>query len=355
MGTYSSFHQKPTPDSQKHAKHLLVACDRIVLSGGLLRFDRLGVILRKWGHTLAFTCFSSEAPCMQLQSPIISLNRAFKMKWDAIMIPGAGFPDNTISRFSIFRNDNFGVRVQFILNDQSLRYHFLAVNNSFRPHIVIFNNTQWPSGSFTDFTADSFFVLLGAVDTQLFAPKDTRSYPLNSDFWIIGGQTAKNPEPLIDALRYLSSSVRLLLFGVKNQLLVEKYRSLIDSSHLVLVGPLTDDKTLSDFYHGVDCIVMTETNAGWSNLVAEAMASGVPVICTCHGTTPFAKHEETALICSTPTPLNIANALNRIIENPALGIRLANKARTIIAMYPWDDYAQKLLNLIWPDEICELR
>jgi hypothetical protein len=47
----------PNPHSirvNETPKRILVACHEIVVSGGLLRFDRVAAVLRSWGHKLSF-------------------------------------------------------------------------------------------------------------------------------------------------------------------------------------------------------------------------------------------------------------------------------------------------------------
>jgi 2-polyprenyl-3-methyl-5-hydroxy-6-metoxy-1,4-benzoquinol methylase len=99
----------------------------------------------------------------------------------------------------------------------------------------------------------------------------------------------------------------------------------------------------------VDCIVMTEEHAGWANIVAEAMASGVPAICTPHGTLSIARHEETALVIDTPSPEAIADAILRLRGDWDLCASLSAKARQTIEPLNWELYTEKLL------DICEDR
>jgi len=330
-------------------RRLLVACDQLILSGGLLRFERVGNILRRWGHKVAFMVMNNTKPEIDTTLPVLSFAEAAKMSWDAVMVPGAGFPPDTIELFSTLNERNFGTRVQHILNDQSRSELFKQVNRAFKPHIVIFNNKDWPVGSFTDFEADRFYTLLGGIDPITFSPRPYRSHTISSNNWIVGGLANKNPWPLVDALENLPLSVTIRLFGIGDPSLSEKYASYIKAGRLELVGPILGENDLAAFYHAVDCIVMTETMAGWSNLVAEAMASGVPAICTRHGTTAFAVQDETALVIEEPTPTAIATALRRLMENPRLCSDLAENARKTIVTFSWDNYALQLLDLISHD------
>lgn len=278
-------------------------------------------------------------------TPIITFDEARKMNWDATMIPGAGFSAETVATFEKLCTKQFGIRVQHILNDQARRDGFLQVNRCFKPHIIIFNNYHWPPGSFTDFQADRFYFLVGAVDTERFKRVTEKNYPHVEGQWWLGGQARKNPEPLIAALRRLDSSVGLRLFGGYDSRLSEIHADLVTSGRLKLLGEI-DGEALPDFYRSVDIVVMAEKIAGWSNLTAEAMASGVPVICTPPGTINIAHHERTALVMAESTPEAIAENVQRLISFKGLAGKLADAADDLIRQYSWGSYTSQLLKLI---------
>lgn len=276
---------------------------------------------------------------------VLSLDEALTQQWDTVMLPGAGFPDESMELLPLFKRNSFGVRIQHILNDQTLRHRFKRANDLFSPHVVVFNNLHWPRGSYSDFRADHFEVLLGAVDTQQFHPeKRTRSQ--NDGRWIIGGCNTKNPEVLIAAIRKLPENFALRLFGYEwNDLLAVQNPDLIANKRLELTGALHGEE-MARFYQGVDCVAMTERSAGWSNMVAEAMASGVPAICTQHGTTAFATHEQTALLFEPDDSSALAENIKRLATDKALCARLTENARKKIEPFSWNSYSQGLLNLI---------
>jgi glycosyltransferase involved in cell wall biosynthesis len=324
---------------------ILVACHDVVLSGGLLRFDRVAAVLRGWGHELSFVAFA-PAPTLHRPTdvPVLSFHQAAARTWDAVMVPGAGFPEETIAQFAALRASNFGVRVQHVLNDQTRRAGFAAVNKAFAPHVLVFNNTHWPPGSFTEFQADRFHVLLGAVDTRAFRPLSSRSHPIDAGHWVVGGLANKNPDVLVETLGAMPDDSRLKLFGHDSTGLAGRFRDLVSKGRLELTGPLYGEDLIR-FYGQVDCVAMTETFAGWSNLVAEAMASGVPVVCTPHGTTALARHNETALVLDAPTPGALAASLQRLRGDAALCADLAANARKTVERFDWESYSRELLRL----------
>ncbi len=332
-------------------RRILVACHDIVLTGGLQRFDKVGRVLQDWGHEVAVVAFDQRSSHQwDTGLRVLSLEQACQGRWDMVMVPGAGFPPETIERFSVLRESNFGIRVQHVLNDQTRRDGFELVNKVFRPHIVVFNNMHWEPGSFTAFMADRFHHLLGAVDARSFRPSAYRAHPLSDGEWVIGGLVNKNPVPLIEALVELPQETTLRLYGIDEHHVAEAYRELVEAGRLQLTGPLHGDD-LRCFYREVDCVVMTEPNAGWSNLVAEAMASGVPVVCTPHGTSAIARHEVTALVVNSPEPAALSEAVRRLRNDKDLCAHLAERARTAAEHYSWEEYARQLLRLLPHDGI----
>ena len=334
-----------TEDSpHRRAKRILVACDELVVAGGLYRFERFGRVIHRFGHQLAFVALK-RGPLRNRATdfPVLTLEQAAGQSWDATFVPGAGFPPATIERFAELRADSFGVRVQHILNDTTRRTGFLLVNRSFAPHVVIFNNRHWRPGQFVDFAADAFHFLEGGVDLEALAPDPGRLARQPGQRFTIGGLANKNPAPLLEAARLCGPEVHLRLFGQADGL-AECARDLMESGRLDLEGVL-DESRLPGFYASVDAVVHTETFAGWANLAAEAMASGVAVICTPHGTGAFAEHEETALLVAEPSAEAIAGAILRLKNDPALAIHLARHARRRISAFSWTGYSADLLRL----------
>lgn len=337
---------RPGLHGGKRPLRILVACDDMIPSGGLLRFERVAKAIRSDGHSLVFVPLAERiSHGAAFTAPVMSFETASSQHWDAVMIPGAGFPQHTIERFSRFRAGNFGLRVQHILNDQTRREAFLAVNRAFLPDLVVFNNNHWPVGSFTEFGARQFRFLYGGVDLQVFRQRDQSSAPRRPVPWIIGGQATKNPEPLIRALDHLGDNVQVRLFGPVREDLRARYAAHVDARRLLFTG-LLNERQVADFYAGVNCVVMSEAAAGWANIAAEALASGVPLICTPHGTQAFATHNETALLVDTPDPAAIAAAVRRLMDDPALCRRLVANGHRAISTFSWTRYSDELLDLL---------
>ena len=102
---------------------------------------------------------------------------------------------------------------------------------------------------------------------------------------------------------------------------------------------------LRRLYGSSDVYVAAERKAGWSNMSIEAMACGVPVICTASGTRDFAVDGETALVVPRRAGA-IARAVRRLRADPALRERLATAGRARAAELTWERAADRLAAVI---------
>ncbi len=92
---------------------------------------------------------------------------------------------------------------------------------------------------------------------------------------------------------------------------------------------------LAALYNTADLFVSAEWGAGWSNTSAEAMACGVPVVCTTSGTQDFAADGETALIIPFDSPTAVVEAIYKVKEDAGLRRRIAGAGRRKIRECSW--------------------
>jgi len=323
----------------------LVVCHSLIMSGGLMRFERFGREATLLGHTLTYLNFTGNKPQFETNFEQVDLESAKRKRWDVTMVPGQGFPPETIQQFGGLKSETFGLRVQHVLNDQTFEDGFLRVNRKFDPTVVVFNNQHWSELEQQSFAGNKKLVLEGAVDTRFFAPavKDRRN---NKGRFIIGAQAKREPvTELLKMLSMLPEKVELRLFNHVHKV-PNEFQHLVDAGRVKFLGKLSEPQ-LRDFYHECDCLIHNEKFAGWANIVAEAMACGVPVICTKPGTLALAKHEETALVIERADAVSLVKAVRTVAEHPGKTFKMATYARDHVCNYDWQTYSQKLI------EICE--
>jgi glycosyltransferase involved in cell wall biosynthesis len=98
---------------------------------------------------------------------------------------------------------------------------------------------------------------------------------------------------------------------------------------------------LRTLYGACDLFVSAERKAGWSNPTIEAMACGLPVVCTKSGTTDFAIDGETALVVPR-TVWHLARAVRRMRRDDALRDRLARAGLEKARSFSWERTADAL-------------
>jgi glycosyltransferase involved in cell wall biosynthesis len=99
---------------------------------------------------------------------------------------------------------------------------------------------------------------------------------------------------------------------------------------------------LAELYSSCDVFVSAERRAGWNNTVAEAMACGVPVVCTSSGTRDQAVHRDTAWVVRFRQPRFLAAGLAALQCDPALRESLRRAALLRVSTLSWDRLAARL-------------
>lgn len=106
---------------------------------------------------------------------------------------------------------------------------------------------------------------------------------------------------------------------------------------------------MARLFGGADAYAGAERRAGWANTAAEAMACGLPVVCTPSGTRDFAHDGETALVAPHALAGLVGRRLRRLIEDPGLRTRLAEAGRLKILEFTWSRLAGRLLGIFESD------
>ena len=91
-----------------------------------------------------------------------------------------------------------------------------------------------------------------------------------------------------------------------------------------------------------DLFVSAERRAGWANTAAEAMACGLPVVCTPSGTGDFAIPGRTALVVPCSHPYFLSRQIKRLILDEELRSRLARAGHDKIMEFTWEALAGRL-------------
>lgn len=99
---------------------------------------------------------------------------------------------------------------------------------------------------------------------------------------------------------------------------------------------------MASMYGAADVFVSAEHRTGWCNTGVEAVACGLPLICTKSGTEDFAVHDVSALVIPYRRPFFIKRALTRLYHDRELGKRLNEAARARIVGFTWEKVCAKM-------------
>lgn len=105
-------------------------------------------------------------------------------------------------------------------------------------------------------------------------------------------------------------------------------------------------KELARLYAGCDAFVSAERRAGWANTVAEAMACGVPVVCTRSGTRDLAVHRDTAWVARWRHQWFVRQGLGALSSDPQLAGRLRERALSNVRRFSWPRVADQLESVV---------
>jgi glycosyltransferase involved in cell wall biosynthesis len=164
----------------------------------------------------------------------------------------------------------------------------------------------------------------------------------------------KRVDLMIKAMPYVHRFVKLKVVGVENEPgVMDYFRNEIDKHHLwdrvEFLGRVSDQELL-DLYARARIVYYAPHDEDYGYVTLEAMASCKPVL-TAHdsgGVLEFIRDNEQGLVLE-PTSLAFGQAVNRLVEDPALAQRLGACGRqTICALglhtSGWEPVLQGLLS-----------
>jgi glycosyltransferase involved in cell wall biosynthesis len=235
------------------------------------------------------------------------------------------------------------LNVAYLLNGWTYRLFNTRQIQAVRPDVIV-ANSSYAARHYADLAPS---VVPGGIDLQTFFPSDTAE-ARRSDLFRVGtypgrGRECKRLDDTLAACRLLAERgvpVELHVFDREAVPVSESFALVHHGAHGALTRP-----DVAAFMHRLDLFISAEDDAGWSNPAAEAMACGVPLVCTEAGTTDFAIHEQTALVVPARDPTAIADAAERLWRDPGLAQRLRDAGLVAIREFDWLTVARRLIEL----------
>jgi colanic acid/amylovoran biosynthesis glycosyltransferase len=171
------------------------------------------------------------------------------------------------------------------------------------------------------------------VDPKVFAPCPFRFVPEPFEILCVGRLVAaKGQHSLIEAIDRLVHKdfrvrLRLVGDGPERKPLELEVRKRGLSEHVIFEGSVNQDR-IRAFYRGADAFVLASFAEGVPVVLMEAMAMEIPCVTTYVGGIPQLIQNEVDGLLVAPSDVNaLTFAIERLIGDPALRIRLATAAR----------------------------
>jgi glycosyltransferase involved in cell wall biosynthesis len=345
---------RPTADAEQQRRcafsrtvgvashNLLFLVPHFGLYGGVLRYFELARAMRANGHDAVITALPGATTFRQRRRPmaaasyadvpILPLGDALERSWN-VAVCG----DYSSGVMCLLPWVDAEVRGAMILNGWQKRAMNLEQIYLADPDIVI-ANSSYAAGHYPEVLPS---VVAGGVDLGTFNPiGPVRAAGGRVRIAVPGGRDlpAKRLRDAVRACEAASTS------GVPVELHVWNagpLRLQTAVPHAVHVG--LDRRGVADLLRSMDLAICPEEDAGWNNPAAEAMASGVPLICTEAGTTDFAFDGATAVVVEPRRPSSIQEAILRLVEDREEAERLRTTGLEVIRGFGWPKVADRLL------------
>lgn len=124
----------------------------------------------------------------------------------------------------------------------------------------------------------------------------------------------------------------LLVGGGKQEAALREQAAGLGLDKVLTFTGLTRD--MQSVYAGSDLVMLTSDTEGTPHVLLEAMGSGIPVVSTAVGGIPeFITHEEHGLLVPAGDKAALADAAQRIHDDPALRARLIDAGRSVAAQF----------------------
>lgn len=175
-------------------------------------------------------------------------------------------------------------------------------------------------------------VIRNGVDTERFIPSLDEPNPVDSCRLIYAGRMVewKGLRYLIEAMRLLPANVRLDLVGTGAEMPALRHLSvsLGLEGRVEFLGARKHEE-LVEFYRASDIFVIPSYGESFSQVTAEAMASGLPIIAARAGALPeLVGHDVNGILVEPKSADAIAGAVLRLFRDRDLRRRMATANRT---------------------------
>jgi glycosyltransferase involved in cell wall biosynthesis len=189
-------------------------------------------------------------------------------------------------------------------------------------------------------------VVPNAVDQDLFAPRERDGAPRGrARLLFVGAYDRKGLDTAIRALALMRCDAELTAIGDGDRARHLRLASEIGVADRVRLEPPRD--RIEEAFADADAFVFPTRYEPYGMVIAEALASGVPVVTTAlAGAADLIRPGESGFVLGDPDDVaGFAAAVDRVVGDPAARARMATAARVAVRDLTWDMVAGRTLEI----------
>lgn len=195
--------------------------------------------------------------------------------------------------------------------------------------------------------ADRIVTINNGVDVAAFATAEPFPHPRRYILGLGSIVPHKGFDLLVDAYSRLRDPPADLLIagdGSESATLTAQIERLRLRDRVRLLGPVTGDRKVS-LYRSAEYFICPSRREPFANVILEALASGLPVVATDVGGNRELVHSEVnGLLCQPESPISLATAMQRLLDEPAITARLRAAALPSIVDHDWPQVAARYVD-----------
>ncbi|MEK7468512.1 MAG: glycosyltransferase family 4 protein [Planctomycetota bacterium] len=298
------------------------------LAGGVRRFVELGNRFQKRGHDFRIYMRETKKPdWLECDVPVLPLEKLSERTHDVVMCGDCGLLETMAAAPA-------KKRIVMIIGERYAS-KYRAFLERHPDALAVANSGRWNEY----LPGVKAIAIPGGVNTAQFRPGPRGEGPFTIN--VVGRLDKK-----LEAVDLVLAAFKKLNWKDARVRIVADRPSRLPIRYFLLRKRIeqvsgTDQVKLVGYYQASDVSVTMERTAGWSNPTAEAMACGIPVICTRFGTTDFAD-ETTALVVPVDDVAALVAALRKTREDPAAARARAAAALERIRKFDWEVVVEAL-------------
>lgn len=221
------------------------------------------------------------------------------------------------------------IEMDRLLNEISLTDYFIVPSNFVKESLL-----------FSGVKEEQIYIVPYGVDINLFQYNDRRSEFMDDKLELLFvGECSyrKGINYLLEACANLNGKVNLTIVGGYHRIL-DLYNLYHNLPNINFLGRVNHDE-LPGFYKKADIFVLPSLSEGMSLVGLEAMACGIPVLCSKNcGVNDLVTEGYNGWLLSEISSSHIENRLNYILKHTCEISKMGKNARLVAEKHTWDQY-----------------